>query len=78
MKKRWTLMALAPCLAPAMVQEKELHAGEVGYLIANLQTLGDVKVGDRVLFGKWGGTEVKIDGEDLLIMKESDIMGILS
>ena len=37
----------------------------------------DVKVGDRVLFGKWGGTEVKIDGEDLLIMKESDIMGII-
>ncbi len=38
----------------------------------------DVKVGDRVLFGKWGGTEVKIDGEDLLIMKESDIMGVLA
>ena len=37
----------------------------------------DVKVGDRVLFGKWSGTEVKIDGEDLLIMKESDIMGVL-
>jgi chaperonin GroES len=37
----------------------------------------DVKVGDRILFGKWSGTEVKIDGEDLLIMKESDIMGIL-
>ena len=37
----------------------------------------DVKVGDRVLFGKWSGTEVKIDGEDLLIMKESDILGIL-
>jgi chaperonin GroES len=37
----------------------------------------DVKAGDRVLFGKWGGTEVKIDGEDLLIMKESDIMGII-
>ena len=37
----------------------------------------DVKAGDRVLFGKWGGTEVKIDGEDLLIMKESDIMGVL-
>ena len=36
-----------------------------------------VKVGDRVLFGKWSGTEVKIDGEDLLIMKESDIMGVL-
>ncbi len=37
----------------------------------------DVKKGDRILFGKWSGTEVKIDGEDLLIMKESDIMGIL-
>ncbi len=37
----------------------------------------DVKVGDRVLFGKWSGTEVKIDGEDLLIMKESDIMGVI-
>jgi chaperonin GroES len=37
----------------------------------------DVKAGDRVLFGKWSGTEVKIDGEDLLIMKESDVMGVL-
>jgi chaperonin GroES len=37
----------------------------------------DVKPGDRVLFGKWSGTEVKIDGQDLLIMKESDIMGVL-
>ncbi len=37
----------------------------------------DVKVGDRVLFGKWSGTEVKIDGEELLIMKESDILGVL-
>jgi chaperonin GroES len=37
----------------------------------------EVKVGDRVLFGKWSGTEVKIDGEDLIIMKESDILGIL-
>jgi len=37
----------------------------------------DVKVGDRVLFGKWSGTEVKLDGEDLLIMKEADIMGII-
>ncbi|MDJ0950504.1 MAG: co-chaperone GroES [Alphaproteobacteria bacterium] len=37
----------------------------------------DVKKGDRVLFGKWSGTEVKIDGEDLMIMKESDIMGII-
>ena len=37
----------------------------------------DLKVGDRVLFGKWSGTEVKLDGEDLLIMKESDVMGVI-
>ena len=37
----------------------------------------DVKAGDRILFGKWSGTEVKLDGEELLIMKESDIMGVL-
>ena len=37
----------------------------------------DVKAGDRVLFGKWSGTEVKLDGEELLIMKESDIMGVI-
>jgi chaperonin GroES len=37
----------------------------------------DVKAGDRILFGKWSGTEVKLDGEDLLIMKESDLMGIV-
>jgi chaperonin GroES len=37
----------------------------------------DVAVGDRILFGKWSGTEVKLDGEDLLIMKESDILGVL-
>ena len=46
--------------------------GEDGKLVAL-----DVKVGDRVLFGKWSGTEVKIDGEELMIMKESDIMGII-
>jgi len=45
---------------------------EAGQLVAL-----DVKVGDTVLFGKWSGTEVKIDGEDLLIMKESDIMGVV-
>jgi chaperonin GroES len=38
----------------------------------------DIKTGDRVLFGKWPGTEVKLDGEDLLIMKESDIMGVIA
>ena len=37
----------------------------------------DVKAGDRILFGKWSGTEVKLDGQDLLIMKESDILGVL-
>ncbi len=37
----------------------------------------DVKVGDRILFGKWSGTEVKVDGDELLIMKESDIMGVI-
>ena len=37
----------------------------------------DVKAGDRILFGKWSGTEVKLDGQDLLIMKESDIMGVI-
>jgi chaperonin GroES len=45
---------------------------EAGHLIPI-----DLKVGDRVLFGKWSGTEVKIDGEDLLIMKESDIFGVV-
>jgi chaperonin GroES len=38
----------------------------------------DIKTGDRVLFGKWSGTEVKLDGEDLLIMKESDVMGVIA
>ncbi|MAZ03589.1 MAG: co-chaperone GroES [Sneathiella sp.] len=38
----------------------------------------DVKVGDKVVFGKWSGTEIKVEGEDVLIMKESDIMGILA
>ena len=46
---------------------------EAGKLIAI-----DVKVGDRVLFGNWGGTEVKIDGTEYLIMKESDVMGVLT
>jgi chaperonin GroES len=45
---------------------------EQGHIVAL-----DVKTGDRILFGKWSGTEVKLDGEELLIMKESDIMGIV-
>ncbi|MBC7951173.1 MAG: co-chaperone GroES [Rhodospirillaceae bacterium] len=47
--------------------------GEDGKLVAL-----DVKAGDRILFGKWSGTEVKLDGDELLIMKESDILGILA
>ncbi len=69
-------------IIPETAQEKPMQ-GEVvavgagarddsGKLIAP-----DVKAGDHVLFGKWSGTEVKIDGEELLIMKESDIMGVL-
>lgn len=47
--------------------------GEDGEIIAL-----DVKAGDKVLFGKWSGTEIKVDGEDLLIMQESDIMGVIT
>src|SRR6266550_2619626 len=66
-------------IIPDTVKEKpsqgEIVAGgrgEAGKLIPI-----DLKVGERVLFGKWSGTEVKIDGQDLLIMKESDVMGVL-
>ena len=41
------------------------------------RVLPDIKAGDRILFGKWSGTEVKVDGEDLLIMKETDVMGVV-
>jgi chaperonin GroES len=69
---------IIPDTAKEKPQEGEIVAvgpgarGEDGKLIAL-----DVKAGDRVLFGKWSGTEVKINGEDLLIMKESDIMGVI-
>ena len=69
-------------IIPDTVQEKPMEGeviaagpgarNEQGQIVAL-----DVKTGDRILFGKWSGTEVKIDGEDLLIMKESDIMGVL-
>ena len=69
-------------IIPDTVQEKPME-GEVvavgpgardeqGHIVAL-----EVKAGDRILFGKWSGTEVKLDGEELLIMKESDIMGVL-
>jgi chaperonin GroES len=69
---------IIPDTAKEKPQEGEIVAVGTGTRDdkGNLVAL-DVKAGDRVLFGKWSGTEVKVDGEDLLIMKESDIMGIL-
>jgi chaperonin GroES len=70
---------IIPDTAKEKPQEGEVVAAgtgarnEAGALVAL-----DVKAGDRVLFGKWSGTEVKINGEDLLIMKESDILGIVA
>ena len=69
---------IIPDTAKEKPQEGEVIAvgpgarNEQGQLVAL-----DVKAGDRILFGKWSGTEVKLDGEELLIMKESDIMGII-
>jgi chaperonin GroES len=73
---------LGGIIIPDTVQEKPME-GEVvavgagardeeGHIVAL-----EVKTGDRILFGKWSGTEVKLDGEELLIMKEADIMGII-
>ncbi len=69
-------------IIPDSAQEKPsegeiIAVGEGNRDDAGARIALDVKVGDRVLFGKWSGTEVKIGGEDLLIMKESDIMGIM-
>ena len=58
-------------------QGKVIAVGPGGRDESGRLTPIDVKVGDRILFGKWSGTEVKIDGEDLLIMKESDVMGVI-
>jgi len=70
-------------IIPDTAQEKPMEGqvvsagpgarGEDGKLVPM-----DVKAGDRVLFGKWSGTEVKLDGEELIIMKESDIMGVIA
>jgi chaperonin GroES len=59
------------------MQGKILAVGPGGRDEKGKTTPLDVKVGDKVLYGKWAGTEVKIDGEDLVIMKESDVMGVL-
>jgi chaperonin GroES len=69
---------IIPDTAKEKPQEGEVVAVGPGARDDNgkIQAL-DVKKGDRILFGKWSGTEVKLDGEDLLIMKESDILGVL-
>ena len=69
---------IIPDTAKEKPQEGEVVAVGPGVRDENgkVQPL-DVKAGDRVLFGKWSGTEVRIDGQDLLIMKESDIMGVI-
>jgi chaperonin GroES len=70
---------IIPDTAKEKPQEGEIVAvGPGGRDEAGKLTPLDVKKGDKVLFGKWSGTEVKIDGKDLLIMKESDIMGIIA
>lgn len=69
---------IIPDSAKEKPQEGEVvAAGEGVYNEDGDRIKLDVKVGDKILFGKWSGTEVKIDGEDLLIMKESDILGII-
>jgi chaperonin GroES len=70
-------------IIPDTVKEKPsqgevIAVGPGGRDEAGKLTPIDVKIGDKVLFGKWSGTEVKLDGQDLLIMKESDIMGVIA
>ena len=69
---------IVPDTAKEKPQEGEVVAVGPGTRDEHGQVVAlDVKTGDRVLFGKWSGTEIKVDGEDLLIMKESDILGVL-
>ena len=69
---------IIPDTAKEKPQEGEITAvGPGGRDESGKLTPIDLKVGDRILFGKWSGTEVKIDGEELLIMKESDVMGVI-
>jgi len=70
---------IIPDTAQEKPQEGEIVAVGSGARDENGKVIKlDVKKGDRVLFGKWSGTEVKVEGEELLIMKESDIMGLLA
>jgi chaperonin GroES len=69
---------IIPDTAKEKPQEGEVIAAGAGIKTEDGKiTPLDVKAGDRILFGKWSGTEVRVDGEDLLIMKESDILGII-
>jgi chaperonin GroES len=69
---------IIPDTAQEKPMEGEVIAAGPGARNEQGQVVGlEVKAGDRILFGKWSGTEVKLDGEELLIMKESDIMGII-
>ena len=70
---------IIPDTAKEKPQEGEVIAvGEGAYNEDGDRIPLDVKAGDKILFGKWSGTEVKVDGEDLIIMKESDVLGVLS
>ncbi|MFT8736301.1 MAG: co-chaperone GroES [Zymomonas mobilis] len=70
---------IIPDTAKEKPQEGEVIAAGTGVHSEDGKVVPlDVKAGDRVLFGKWSGTEVRVDGEDLLIMKESDILGVIS
>ncbi|MGC1466207.1 MAG: co-chaperone GroES [Pseudolabrys sp.] len=70
---------IIPDTAQEKPQEGEIVAVGPGGRDENGKVITiDVKTGDRVLFGKWSGTEIKLDGEELLIMKESDIMGVVA
>jgi len=69
---------IIPDTAKEKPQEGEIVAAGPGSRNENGEVVAlDVKAGDRILFGKWSGTEVKVDGEELLIMKESDILGVI-
>ncbi|MCJ2181538.1 co-chaperone GroES [Novosphingobium sp. 1949] len=68
---------IIPDSAKEKPAEGEIVAVGNGAVVDGKVVALDVKAGDRVLFGKWSGTEVKVDGEDLLIMKESDILGVI-
>ena len=69
---------IIPDSAKEKPQEGEVvSAGEGARDDSGKRVAMDVKAGDKILFGKWSGTEIKLDGEDLLIMKESDILGVM-